>query len=348
MNSRVNLQIKEKVAQSKIISVGTYLPPQKVTSDQLFSSFDSFHRYDVPENSMSEGMGIIERRMSEPDCKPSDLALPSAIQALDRATDIDKNEIDLVIFCGIERDRPEPATAHTIQKKLGLNAQMAFDLGNACFGFFDAMRVASNLIESGVYRYALITTGEIPTRLITSFVDQLRAGMDIDKAKKIMGYLSVGDAGGSVIIGPTEWGTTAGFKSFDTTTQSESSEMCYYEKGSDGQYDGQMLMGSIVAQTLKLQKRMLSRTFKQLNWDQADYCLTHQVGKQVYDRVTKWGISPAENMIKSYDFLGNITSATFPINYDQLVSDTDCKPGDRICGCYSGSGIVIGQFGYEF
>ena len=105
---------------------------------------------------MSEKMGIIERRVAPSDAKPSDLAIPAARKAIEAATDIKPEEIDLVIFCGIERDQPEPATAHVIQDKLGLNARYALDIANACFGFVNAMEIATNYISCGIVKLSLI------------------------------------------------------------------------------------------------------------------------------------------------------------------------------------------------
>jgi len=132
--------------KSKIYSTGVHFPEEIVKSDDLFAEINSETKYDIPHNWMSNVMGIKERRVAPESAKPSDLAIPAAIQALQSAPEVDPKDIDLVIFCGIERDQSEPATAHTIQHKLGLNARYAFDLSNACFGFVDSMQVATNYI----------------------------------------------------------------------------------------------------------------------------------------------------------------------------------------------------------
>ena len=111
-------------------------------------------------------MGIVERRMAPVNSKPSDLAIPAAKNAIDSAEPGIAEDIDLVIFCGIERDQPEPATAHIIQDKLGLNSRYAFDMANACFGFVDAMQVAASYIKCGIVKYALIITGEVPSKVM--------------------------------------------------------------------------------------------------------------------------------------------------------------------------------------
>lgn len=328
----------------KILSVGQYLPSEVVRSDDLFTDFKSEQKYGIPTNWMSENMGIIERRMCQDNSSPSSLAIPAAQEAIDKADGININHIDLVIFCGIEHDQAEPATAHNIQHKLKLNAKMAFDVSNACFGFIDAMKIAQSLIETQTVRYALIVTGEVPTKLTRYFVDQLRSGIENKKARNLIGFLSVGDAGGAVIMGASN--DESGFDAFTTRTDSSHNRKCYYKHGPQGRIEGSMEMAKIVACTLRLQKTIFESTMHEAGWNQPDYLLTHQVGRRAFDQVVDLGITPENRMIKSYDRLGNITSATFALNHYELVNDSKLEKGNKVYGCYSGSGVVVGQFAY--
>ena len=230
--------------KTKIHSTGIHLPEQVVKSDDLFAEINSETQYGIRKNWMSEKMGIIERRVAPSGSSPSDLAIPAAQQALDEATQINPQDIDLVIFCGIERDQPEPATAHVIQDKLGLNARHAFDMANACFGFIDSMQIATNYIRCGIVKYALIVTGEVPSKVMRAAIGSLKQGVDIKTARNMIGALSVGDAGGAVILGPTESEEKSGFTLFNTLSRSKHSHECIYKQDDQGKIiSGQMLMG---------------------------------------------------------------------------------------------------------
>lgn len=346
MNYHPTLALKPNITKTKIISSGAYLPDEIVQSNEIFSEFDSEKNYGIHQDWMSETMGIVERRFSREDQTPSDLAAEAALIALEKCPEIDRSDIGLVVFCGIERDQPEPATAHLVQDKIGVKADIAFDVANACFGFIDGLRIAENFIVSGVIDYALITTGEIPSRLTKNFIDQLKKGIPADKFNDIVGFLSVGDAGGAVIMGKAAPGDGEGFELFKTISRSNHSDKCYYKHSDNGQIEGQMLMAKIVAKTLRLQFDNIPKTLGDLGWDTPDFFMTHQVGKKAFDAAAGLGITPKDRMIKSFHNLGNITSATFPVNHDQLMSRSDIKSGDKVYCCYSGSGIVIGQFGY--
>jgi 3-oxoacyl-[acyl-carrier-protein] synthase III len=348
MNYHSNLGLSNnsviKGLGTKILGSGTYLPKHIVTSEDIFNSFSSESKYGIPSDWMIEKMGIIERRMCSANCRPSDLAIPAAKKAIESYQGINIDHIDAVIFCGIERDQPEPATAHEIQRKLGLSAKYAFDVGNACFGFFDGLRIASSLIQSSAARLVLVVTGEVPTKLTTKVVDQLNKGISRKEMADKLGFLSVGDAGAAMIVGQSGDAGLTGFTSFDAQTLSSENDLCYYDQKPNSEFTASMKMARIVSKTLKLQSQINDRAQRSCSWQNPKFLLTHQVGKKAFYEVVKKGIVPEERMIKSYDYFGNVTSATIGLNYQQLVDSAATKEGDVVHGYYSGSGIVAGHW----
>ena len=74
--------------------------------------------------------------------------------------------------------------------------------------------------------------------------------------------------------------------------------------------------------------------------------MTHQIGAKPFERLSRLpGVKP-EIMIKTFHKLGNITTATFPVGYDKLQKSGKLKAGDHVGGCFAGSGLALGQFGY--
>ena len=334
--------------KSKIYSSGVFLPNQVVDSESLFEEIKSEVQYNLPVNWMSVKMGIEERRVAPQSFLPSDLAIPAAIQAIDDCDEKVRQDIDLVLFCGIERDQPEPATAHVIQHALGLRARYAFDISNACYGFIDGMQIADTYVRTGLVRYALVITGEIPSRVLRAAVDVLKRGVDIKTARAIIGALSVGDAGGAVIIGPNSNERASGFELFNVNSFSELANKCRYTKSKTGQIEGHMHMPQITRAFINKQHELIDDTLLKLGWSEFDWMLTHQIGKKPFERLSRLkGVRPSK-MVKTLDKLGNITTATFPVNFNKLKESGQVKSGDRIGGWFAGSGLVVGQFGYTF
>lgn len=349
--NEINYQLLKQVHQLKpvirtqMIGVGTYLPKQVVKSDDLMQEVDTEKRYGMPYNWMSQKMGIIERRMASSSTSPSTLAIRAAEDAFHSCPDFNRDQIDAVIFCGIERDKPEPATAHIIQNALGLKANHVFDVANACYGFVDGLKLASALVESAMITHALVVTGEVTTRILRTIVDTLKKGISTEEAKHLWGGLSVGDAGGAVIVGPSSDGKS-GFMLFNQRSESRHVDLCHYKYQADGSLDARMNMAQIVARGFQLNKKIFDETLDELGWDGIDWALAHQTGKATFKQTLSLHSVEEHKAIKTYPCLGNITTATLPVSFKKLVDSDRLKSGDRIGGLFAGSGLVAGQFGY--
>ncbi len=349
--NEINYKLLQQVHQlrptirTKVIGVGSYLPEQRVTSDEIMQDIETEKKYGLPHNWMSQGMGIIERRMVSDNQNPSELAIRAAQNALENCPNIRPEQIDAVIFCGIERDMPEPATAHYIQHSLGLNAPHVFDIANACLGFFEGLKIANSLIESGAVRYALIVTGEVSTKVARLVAHQLKQGMSVQEAKHLWGILSVGDAGGAILVGRSSNGQS-GFIKFNQISKSQYSGLCHYRWRKNGEVKAHMNMAQIVARGLKLNKEVYRETLDELGWKRFDWAIAHQTGKTAFKHAMALHGVESKKIIMTYPKLGNITTATLPISFQKLIASGSLKIGDKVGGLFAGSGLVAGQFGY--
>ena len=329
---------------SKILACGVSLPKASLIPDTLLEDVNAERDYGIPNNYMSQELGILERRVAESGLQPSSLAIDAANEALGQRPDIDPAKIGLVLFCGISRDQEEPATAHHVNQGIGLNAHTVHDCSNACFGFLEGIKTAHAYIVSGMTEYALVTTGEVHEPLIGSFMDQLKKGIDIKTARALIGFLSVGDGGGAVLMGPSS--DESGFQLFNSTVDSSQLNRCFYRYRAEGGFEGGMQMAQIVARGFRMQKKILPDTMAKLGWDEFDWVLGHQTGQRNFQQMAGLGIVKEKNMIKTYDFFGNTTTVTFPLCWYNMLKRNAIKAGDRIGGFFGGSGMVIGQTGY--
>jgi 3-oxoacyl-[acyl-carrier-protein] synthase-3 len=334
----------------QILSAASNLPQSVIKTDDLFEEINCEQQYGIPNDWMSNDMGINERRFADANTSPSELALPAAEKAI-KTSGVSPDKIDMIIFCGIERDQPEPATAHTIANKLGINAQKTFDVSNACFGFVDGLQIGCSYISSGVIDHALIVTSEVFSKPVSHLIDKLKKGVSIEKAKKLIGFLSLGDAGGAVVLGRSLNGES-GFDLFNTKTLSDQVKRCNYHVN-NGEFNGQMDMGPLAAYMVKGHTQIIDETLKLLKWDGFDLLISHQIGKKPFERLSKIsGIKDQhsnlkyDNHIKTFNYLGNIASATFPVNFEKLLQHDKVGESKRIGGMFAGSGLVYGQIGY--
>lgn len=112
----------------------SFLPPQHITTEELMTEFDAERRYGLSTRYLSTLVGVDELRYAQPDTQPSSLDIAAALDAIADAR-IDPSAIDHIVYCGIERDYIEPATAHIIQERIGASNAVCYDVTNTCHGF---------------------------------------------------------------------------------------------------------------------------------------------------------------------------------------------------------------------
>ena len=112
-----------------------------------------------------EKVGIYERRFADDNTCSSDLCFAAA-QKLILDNEIDRGEIDLLVFISQTPDYRMPATSITLQHRLGLNNScVAFDINLGCSAFIYGMSVVYGMMQTGAFRKALILDGETRSKV---------------------------------------------------------------------------------------------------------------------------------------------------------------------------------------
>lgn len=326
---------------SQIAGMGTYLPSQVVTSQELMREIKSEINYGLSENWINDVCGIDERRVASAGDLPSTLAIRAAEIALKDAN-INASEIDAVIFCSISREWIEPSVAHKIQHELGCINAICFDVSNACHGFMNGILIADNLMQCSDAKHVLVVTGEISTDITFHCVNQLKNKKAI--VKNEIGALTLGDAGAAMVLTPKD--SERGFQYFNFYTNAKYTDLCKVSMNKSGGYDGKMVMGKISSMMIRLHAALIDKTYSTLKWKPEDiqHFVCHQVGKKPHERMSDMASVSHQKAPISYKKLGNITTATIPLNLYNIKANS----GDKVLVGGAGSGLSISQTGIVF
>jgi 3-oxoacyl-[acyl-carrier-protein] synthase III len=154
---------------ARLAATARYLPEIEVSNDDLRRRFDAA----VPDfvNKMEESSGILTRWQAPDSWSTSDVALPAARQAIERAG-CRPEDIDLLIVGTDSPDYISPATSVVLQHKLGAKRAGTFDVGCACASFPTAIACAAGIIATnpsigtvlvvGVYRMSRLADPNDP------------------------------------------------------------------------------------------------------------------------------------------------------------------------------------------
>lgn len=326
---------------SVVSGMGAYLPKQVVTSEELMMEAQS-RKFGVPETFLARASGIKNRRFSDQSESYADLAILASLQAIQDAG-IDPLDLDMVLFCGIDRDCPEPSTAHIIQNEIGAKNAECLDISNACLGILNGLSIANAYIGIGCAETILICTGEKPSNITCDILRQLRQTSDKKIFRKLLGALTVGDAGGAFVI--TKKTSDTGCQYLHFKSEGQYANLCYYKYTPEG-IEFEMLMEQISGRGVGLHQNEINNTYSKLKWSPGFvkklYC--HQVGAVPHVQMASIATQPVEKAPITYENYGNLTSATFPVN----MSLNRPKKGDKVLLLGSGSGLSICQIGMQF
>jgi len=323
---------------SKICSVGIYMPDEVVTSISLMEEINSESRFGIPHNWIDTRVGIVERRFASSETRPSELAINASIQALE-APNIKPEYIDLIIFCGIDRDYIEPSTAHVVQHKLGSRA-ICLDVSNACQGIISGMTLADSMIASGAVETALVCSGETASHGIKQFIKRIKEEPD-SYLRDRLGMLTAGDGGSALILRRKDKPNT-GIQTMLFDSRGEYAEYCYY-KYENGVIEGQMLMKGITDTIAKIHLSLISNTYHYLDWKPDDVSLLacHQVGKKSHESICEMAEIPIHKSPVTYEKFGNVTTVTIPLALHIAKPNNN----DKILIIGGGSGLSSYQGG---
>ncbi len=148
------------ISQVIVSGIACALPPSVAKVADLAERFGA----DAIGKIMSS-TGIESRHVVDTECA-SDLCLVAAERLINDLA-IDRSTIDTLIFISQTRDHVLPATACSLQQRLGLNiSTAAFDVGLGCSGYVYGLWLASSLLASGASQRVLLLVGDTISKLV--------------------------------------------------------------------------------------------------------------------------------------------------------------------------------------
>ena len=318
---------------SKILGTGSYLPPKRVTNDQLAAQLAQ-KGIETSDEWIVTRSGISARHYAERDVQASDLALKAAQHALE-AADVSPNDIDLIILATSTPDHfgGFPSTACVVQRKLGIaNGGAAFDVQAVCSGFAYAMAIADSLIKSGAHKKALVIGAEVFSRIL-NFEDRTTCVL-------------FGDGAGAVVLGASSEPGILATKLHANGSQGDI--LCVPGAVNGGVIEGSAYLYMDGPAVFKLAVSVLEKVANEaleiagMTADQLDWLIPHQANIRIMQSTAKKLGLPMERMVVTVDEQGNTSAASIPLALDAAVRDGRIKPGHNVMMEGVGGGFTWG------
>jgi|TARA_B110000196_G_scaffold122694_1_gene106381 3-oxoacyl-[acyl-carrier-protein] synthase-3 len=295
---------------ARLLSLGTSLPDNVVTNDDLAERVDTTHDWIVDRT------GIHERRIGG---TTSGLATDASRQAIERSG-IDPSTIDLLILATTSPDRRVPATASTVQENLGLSCG-AMDLNAACSGFVYGLIAAHGFINLG-HRRILVVGAETLSR-ITNWDDRSTC-------------ILFADGAGAAVIERTDG--EADLKGWHVASNGALEDTLFCE------FDGKLIMsgGAIFKNAVLAMERsaLHSLEMAELTPDDIDIVVPHQANVRIVEASCKRLGIPFEKTSMTIHRTGNTSSASVPLALDHAVQENRISKDDNVLLVGFGAGMT--------
>ncbi|HZP19993.1 MAG TPA: beta-ketoacyl-ACP synthase III [Bauldia sp.] len=315
--------------RSIVLGVGGYLPKKVLTNDDLAQIVDTTDEWIVQRT------GIRERHVAADGELTSDLAVRAAERALENAG-LRPADIDVIVLATATPDHTFPASAVTVQEKLGMHHGHAFDVQAVCSGFLYALTTADSLIRSGQARRALVVGAETFSRILDW----------TDRSTCVL----FGDGAGAVVIGAEPqagWRSDRGVLSAHLRSDGRFRDKLYVDGGPSATRSvGHLRMEGreVYRHAVHMITDVIEDAFKATGFTAADvdWFVPHQANIRIIDATAKKLGIPIEKVIRTVDRHGNTSAASIPLALSVAAGDGRIKRGDLLLLEAMGGGFTWG------
>jgi len=251
------------------------------------------------------------------------------------------SEIDLVIVTTVNPDMLFPATACMLQAKLGIRNNIpCFDLEAACSGFVYGVEVATRMMQSGMYKHALVVSSEKMSTIL-DWKDRSTCVLFGDGAGAVVLSESDEDNVGimGTVLGADGSDTAmlrlpAGGSCIPTTAESVAAGLHFL------QMDGKEVFKHAVR--IMQEKALEVLDLCKVSSDKVSLLIPHQANTRIIESVAKRLGIPADKVYVNIENYGNTSSASIPIALSEAVELGRVKSGDYILFVAFGAGLTWG------
>lgn len=214
----------------KICGIAAAFPERVVSNDEILSMIEA-HSREVFDGDLPKALGATKmfleytgarnRRWIAPGQTVFSYTERAIVEALE-AAGIGRQDVDLLIHCGVDRRVVEPGQSFFIAKAMGMKRVQCFDVLEACASWMRAMHLARSLLRGGGYRHILIVTSEFAVHEGEWGYSNFRLGQMTDLEWTFPTY-TIGESATATVISAAE---QHGGWYFDFVGRPQYAELC--------------------------------------------------------------------------------------------------------------------------
>lgn len=327
---------------SKISGLGSYVPENIVTNDDLSKIMDTNDEW------IQERTGIKERRhIKKGDGNSTSvMGVKAAKIALERAN-LEADDIELIIFATLSPDMYFPGGGVQVQEMMNMKTIPALDVRNQCSGFIYALSVADQFIKTGMYKNILVIGSENHS-----------GGLDMTTRGRGVSVIFGDGAGAAVLTRSEEEGRgilsthlhSEGAHAKELSLEGPSTEHWVPEIIAEDPQEnipyypymnGQFVFKNAVVRFSEVINEGLQTN--NLSSTDIDMLIPHQANLRISQFVQKKFNLSDDQVFNNIQKYGNTTAASIPIALTEAWEKGKIKEGDIVVLAAFGSGFTWGS-----
>lgn len=321
-----------KTTTAAITAVGGYVPDFVLSNKMLETMVDTNDEW------ITTRTGIKERRLLKKEGEGSSYLAIKAVEDLMQKTELNPEEIDLVLVATATPDMMVASTAAYVASEIGAVNAFSYDLLAACSSFLYGMSTAASYIQSGRYKKVLLVGAD----KMSSIIDYT------DRATCII----FGDGAGAALFEPNEEGL--GLQDEYLRSDGNGREFLKMDAGGSilpashetvdqrlhyARQDGKTVFKFAVSNMADVSAQIMERN--RLTHEDVNWLVPHQANKRIIDATANRMGLDADKVMMNIHKYGNTTSATLPL----LLHDYEkqLRKGDNLIFAAFGGGFTWGS-----
>ena len=314
--------------------------PQKIINNYEHDPY--FNKDDIQE--VIDKIGVRERRFADDNTCSSDLCFAAA-EKLINEMNIDRNEIDLLLFISQTPDYRMPATSVLLQNRLQLSTStITFDISLGCSAFLYGLSVAYSMLTAGGIRKALVLDGETRSKVYSQkdrktaflFGDGGVAALIERGEQYSTSWFSLNSDGSRESLIKIPAGGYRKMSSCETVTEKVVDEHGNIRSEEQGYMNGADVFNFVIREVPRDFDRLIG--FAGVEKNSIDYFVFHQANSYINGFLARKLRLPEERIPTTIHKYGNTSSVSIPLT---IVSELSGKLNGQKRILLSGFGVGL-------
>ena len=301
----------------EIVANSSYLPKRKIDNKELAKRFNVEEEYIEKRTGIKERYFVIDETIEE--------MAKNAVEKLIQKTQINRQEIDLIVVATTSTNKLMPGISNYIQKELEIEKCICLDILAGCSGFINATDIAQMYIKSGKVEKAIVVGADI----LSKYTNEEDIGTAI----------ILSDGAGATLYQKSEEDDNTYYSNIEAISDEKDILTCKTDEKIF--MEGLSIYKYAVTETVKNIKNLLEEAGE--NLENIKYIIPHQSNLKIISAIANRLNIDASRMYTNIQNVGNTFCASIPIALEEIEEKGLLQNGDKIILLGYGGGLNTGS-----